>query len=215
MSEPENALPPGVSQVGQHQYMTNTVGHLVPIEEVLEKDKLRDQLVRDVFAAAEQVAAAIAAFREKAFDDVDAFNALLAERYGAPAGGEKGNMTLMTYDGLLKLNVQVANLITFGPELQVAKSLVDACVQDWSDGARAELRAIVMQAFQVNQEGAVNRGALLSLLRYDIDDERWQNATQAIKDSIQITGTKRYIRFAKKASRQAPYVNVSLDVATA
>jgi hypothetical protein len=214
MTKPSADQPAGVVELGGALYMRDAKGSMVPIELVKEQHKLQDQTVRAIFTKARELAAAIAAFREQAFSDVDAMNQLLEQQYGAKAGGAKGNMTLTSFDGLLKVQVQVADLIRFGPELQVAKTIVDECVAEWSDGARAELRAIVMRAFNVDKEGQVNRGELLSLLRLEIEDPRWKKAMEALKDSMQVVGSKRYVRFYEKKDIQAPWIPVSLDVAS-
>ena len=146
-------LPAGAEMANGNVYMRDAKGGLVPIELVKPKDRLKDELVRDLFAAAEAVAATIAAFKTKAFGDVDAFIDLLANKYEAKVGGEKGNITLGTIDGCMQVKVQVSDLIRFGPELQQAKALVDECVQEWSADSQAEIRVIVMNAFRAEKEG--------------------------------------------------------------
>lgn len=208
-------LPPGQVEKAGDVYMPDAKGSLVPIENVKMQHRVQDQTVRQIFAAAQLQAAALRAFKAKAFDDVDALQQLLEQEYKAKTGGAKGNLTLYSYDGLIRIQVQISDLIKFGPELQVAKTLLDECTGDWLVGSRSELRVIVMSAFRVDKEGQLNGGALLGLRRYEIDDERWVRAMKAIADSIQVIGSKRYIRFAHRASPKAPWVEVSLNVATA
>jgi hypothetical protein len=156
--------------------MTDSKGALVPIELVKSADKLRDQLVRELAAAAEEASKSLAEFKAKAFAEVDAFLAMVADKYGAKAvpGGEKGNVTLLSYDGRVRIQVQVADVISFKSEdLQACKSIIDALIAEWSADSQAEIRAIVMNAFRVDNAGQINRGALLGLLRLDIQDPRW------------------------------------------
>lgn len=196
-------------------YLRNAKGGLTPIEMVRAQDLLQDDVVRELFAEAEQLAATIAAFKAKCFEHVETFNALLADKYGAKAGGAKGNMTLATFDGLKRMQIQVADQQTFGPELQQAKALVDECLTEWAADSRAELRALVDFAFQVDKEGQINRGRLFGLLRLEIADERWTRGMQAIRDSIKVTGSKSYIRFHDRPTFTAGWRHVSLDAATA
>ena len=215
-SEPELcAVKPGQVLANGHIYMTDAKGKLTPIELVAAKDLLQDETVRSLFAAAERVANVLVDFKVNAFDEIDAFNELLADKYGARRGGQKGNITLISYDGLIKLQVQVQDQFRFGPELQQAKALVDECIGDWSSDSRVELRAIVMDAFQVDHEGQVNRGALFRLLKLEIDDDRWKRGMQAIVDAKVLYGSKRYIRIYHRANQQAAWVPLSLDAATA
>jgi len=206
---------PGVVVMGGKRYMPDATGALIPYENVKELHRLEDQVVRKVLGYAVPLSEEIARFRGHTFDDVDAFVAIAREKYEAGRGGKKGNITLTSYDGLMKVQVQVADLITFGAELQVAKGLVDECLRDWSSDSRPELRAIVDRAFNVEKEGLVNRADLLSLLRLEIEDGRWQRAMQAIRDSIKPTGTKRYVRMYRRATADAAWEPVSIDAAAA
>ena len=215
IAEAVSRVPPGQVELNGSRYMPDAKGALVPIELVKEQHKLQDQTVRRLLAGAEQVAAKIAHFKALAFSDVDQLQGLLAEKYGAKVGGAKGNVSLFTYDGLVRIQVQVADLIKFGPELQVARNLVEECVGEWTEGARAELRAIVMNAFTPDKEGQMNRGALLGLRRLDIQDERWTSAMKAISDAVQVIGSTRYIRFSRRETLNAPWEEISLNVATA
>ena len=200
---------------GDKIYMPRADGARVPIEMVKQKDRLQDEAVRRLVATARELEAAIASFKAQAFDDVDALQALLEQQYGAKVGGSKGNVSLFSYDGLIRIQVQISDLIKFGPELQVAEALLEECVGEWVEGARAELRAIVMNAFRRDKEGQLNRGALLGLRRYEVEDERWKRAMQAIADSIQVIGSKRYIRFSSRPTLDGAWAEVSLNIASA
>lgn len=209
------AIPPGQVELNGDRYMPRADGVMVPLEGVKEMDLVRDQLVRRLMAQADALAATLAAFKARGFDDVDALQALLAEKYKAKVGGEKGNLTLYSYDGLLKVQVQSADLIKFGPELQTAKALIDECTGEWVEGARVELKAIVMDAFRHDKEGNLNKGRLLALRRYEISDPRWGRAMEAIADSIEVIGSKRYLRFARRPTLKGAWREVSLNIASA
>lgn len=127
--------------------------------------------------------------------------------------GWKGNYTLTSFDGRKKVTVQIAERIDFGPELQVAKSLVDECLREWSADSSANLRSIVNRAFAVDQQGKINKAELFSILRLEIEDDRWQRAMKAIRDSMRVTGTKEYVRFYERTTADAPWTAVSLDIA--
>jgi len=195
--------------------MRGPKGELVPLEVVKPQHRLQDEAVRALFVKARAAAEQLAAFKAGAFEDIDALLRLLDEQYKAKVGGEKGNISLFSYDALQRIQVQVSDIIKFGPELQTAKALLEECTADWLEGSRAELRVLVMGAFKTDKEGEVSPGALLGLRRYEISDERWKRAMEAISDSIQVIGTKRYIRFSFRDGPKAPWQNVSLDIATA
>lgn len=210
------ALPPLNSvEVNGKLFVYDPKGVLVPIDAIRPADRLMDETVRKILGYARPLADQIARFKAHTFDDVDAFVALLQQEYGARIGGQKGNITLTTFDGLFKVQVQVSDSIVFGPELQVAKGLVDECLNDWTADSNANLQAIVQRAFNVDKEGKVNPTELFSLLRLDIQDDRWQRAMTAIRDSIRVTGSKRYVRFYRRANSQAAWEGVAIDVAAA
>ncbi|ART47580.1 MULTISPECIES: DUF3164 family protein [Acidovorax] len=193
-------------------YMRNAQGHLVPLDLVKPVDQERDRLVRELVAIAKDLNARLVASKTKIFGDVAAFAELSAEQYGVKRGGAKGNITLHTYDGAFKLQIATAENVTFDERLQAAKALVDECITEWSQGSRPEIMVLVQQAFQTDKEGNVNVGRILALRRLEITDERWQNAMKAIGESVQVIGTKQYVRFYERVGDSDRYAPISLDM---
>lgn len=205
----------GETMVNGKAYMPDAKGKLVPVELVKPADKLQDEMVRKVMGYATDLSSQVARFKEHTYEDLGSFEALLAQEYGATKGGAKGNKTFMTFDGLMKVTVQVADLIDFGPELQVAKGLIDECLNEWSADSRPEIRAVVTRAFNTDKEGQINRAEIFMLLRLDIEDERWQRAMSAIRDAIRVIGSKTYVRCYQRRSIDAPWAAVTIDLAKA
>ncbi len=206
---------PAAIDVGGSPYLRDAKGSLVPIASVKAQDLLMDETVREMLAEAQALSEQIAAFKRRAFDRVTAFQELLAQQYGAIVGGTKGNITLLTFDGCMKVQVQVSDLLEFGPELQAAKALVDECLTEWSEGSAHEMRALVNRVFQVDQQGKINRGALFMLLRVETTNERWKRAMDAIRDSMRVVSTRTYMRFYDRAQSDASWRAVSIDMASA
>jgi hypothetical protein len=196
-------------------YVGDGKGGLIPESLVKPQHLLEDQTVRHIAGYAIDLSDQIARFKAHTFDDIAALDALLAEKYDARLGGAKGNKTLQTVDGLFKVTVQIADRIDFGPELQVAKTLVDECLNEWAATAREELRAIVTRAFSTDKAGQINRSEIFMLLRLEIEDERWKRAMQAIRDAMRVVGSKTYVRVYRRESFDAPWVAVTLDLAKA
>ncbi|GAN97978.1 hypothetical protein Geu3261_0351_020 [Komagataeibacter europaeus NBRC 3261] len=196
-------------------YMQDSAGRLVPRDKVKPEHLMVDELVRELFDGAADLRNALCGFRLKAFDDIRTILALIAEKYGTTYGGQKGNITLTSYDGLKKLTIAMGDSISFGPELQAAKSLIDSCLGRWSKGADENLRVIVTDAFEVGKEGKIRTDKILSLRRLNIDDEEWLRAMQAISDSIRIDATKAYIRFHERDRPEDDFRRVPLDIARA
>ena len=164
---------------------------------------------------AQALSETVRAFKTETFDSVGSLQALIAQQYGASVGGRKGNITLTSFDGCQKVQVQVADLVEFGPELQAAKQLIDACLSEWAAGSGVELRALVNRVFQVDKQGQINRAELFMLLRVEIADERWMRAMDAIRDSIRVIGSRTYIRFYDRAAPDAAWRAIPIDIAAA
>ncbi len=206
---------PGVQIVGDRKFMINSKGGLDPIDSVKGQFKLEDQTVRKCIEFALEASAQMSRLKAHTFADLATLDALLAEKYGASIGGSKGNRTYQSYDGLMRVQVQVADLISFGPELHVAKTLIDKCLVEWSAESRPEIQAIVTKAFNTEKEGQVNRGDIYMLLKLEITDPVWLKAMDAIRDAIRVTGSKEYIRFYHRARQEDPWVAITTDMAKA
>jgi len=210
------AVPDGCIEVAGKLYMRSADGGLMPQELVPAERQLEDQMVRRIIGFALQLSGRIDRFRGHTADDIGAFQALLVEKYkSTPRGGRKGNVTFLSYDGLLKVEVRMADTLTFGSELQDAKTLIDTCINEWAQDSNAPIRLLVNRAFMVDQAGRINRNAILGLRTVEIADERWQRAMQAITDSIRVVGTKTYFRFSRRATVGDAWEGITIDLADA
>ena len=84
---------------------------------------------------------------------------------------------------------------------------------DLEQGSNANIKALVNDAFQVDQQGKISTGRVLGLRRIEIQDEKWLRAMQAIADSMQVASTKPYIRFYERDDASGEYCPITLDVA--
>ena len=197
------------------EYWRDAKGNLTPAELVKEIDKARDALVHEWVERGRDLSKAISHFKEGIFGDVQAFIELSAEKYGAKVGGNKGNVTLFSYDGKYKIQRAINESLQFDERIQAAKVLIDECLNEWSEGSRPELKALIERAFNVDKEGNLNTSRILSLRRVEIQDSRWQNAMQAISESVQVVSSKAYVRLYERVGETDQYVPIALDVAGA
>lgn len=201
----EKTIPPG--------YWEDANGNLIPESKVKDIDKLRHQVVTDLCDQAEDIRQALQSFKAHAMAEVLAFVSTSMEQYGVRSGGEKGNVTLLSFDGRYKVVRQMQDKLSFGEQLMAAKALIDECVHAWAEGANDNIKALVNHAFQTDKEGKINTSRVLGLRRLDIRDAKWQQAMQAIADSIQTASTKPYVRFYKRNDATGEYNAINLDVA--
>ncbi|WP_347253485.1 DUF3164 family protein [Leminorella grimontii] len=196
-------------------YWKDAKGILTPEHLVKPIDKARHELVNELVKQAAIVSDSLTQFKLSAFADIQAFIDLSAEQYGAQLGGKKGNLTLYSYDGKYRIQRASADRIVFDERLQAAKALIDECVNEWIEGSRPEIHAIVTQAFDTDKEGNINTGRVLALRRYEIEDERWQRAMLAIGEAVQVIGSKSYIRVYERIGDTDDYRHIPLDIAGA
>lgn len=207
--------PAGQVIVNGQPCMVDGEGHFVPLALVKAQHKLEDETVRKIIDFARDLSAQISRFRGHTRTDLGEFDALLAQEYGAKRGGKKGNRSYQSYDQLLKVVVQVSDTIDFGPELQIAKSLIDECLMEWAGGAPAELQAVVTMAFSTEKEGQINRSEVFKLLRLAMTDPRWMRAQDAIRDAMRIVGSREYVRFYERSHNKGKWLPITIDLAQA
>lgn len=206
---------PAAIDVAGELYLRDAKGSLVPVSAVKPADLLMDETVRSILADARSVSALIAEFKVRTFERVGDLQALFLQDYGATVGGAKGNITLTTFDGCEKVQVQVADRLEFGPELLSAKALIDECLTEWSADSGAHIRALVNRVFQVDKEGQINRTEMFMLMRTNIDEPRWLRAMDAIRDSIRSVGSRQYVRFYDRPAGDQSWSAVTVDLASA
>lgn len=205
----------GVILVNGKEYMADDKGSLVPVELIKPANKLEDEMVRKVIGYAVDISAQVARFRLHCMDDLDGFDGLLEQEYGAKKGGAKGNRTYQTFDGLLKVQVAINDFEEYGPQLQTAKALIVEYLNEITSESSAEIRAIITKAFNTDKAGKVDRTEIQKLTKLDIKDPRWKEAMRAIEDARRTNYSKQYIRFYQRTSLNAPWMPITVDMAKA
>lgn len=193
-------------------YREDAKGALIPLAMIKPIDLARDELVQELAIKAKAQSDALRTLKRQVFADISAFVDLSAEKYDVQLGGKKGNLTLYTFDGKYKVQVAISERMVFDERLQAAKALVGECISAWSQGSRDEIKVLVQAAFDTDKEGRINTGRVLALSRLNIRDEKWQKAMDAIGESLQVVGSKEYVRFYERVAEDK-YEPISLDLA--
>ena len=175
-------------------HMRNAIGQDVPVHMVKEVDKMREALVRDIANAFLEVSGKLSALKKRATDDLEAFLAISAQRFGTDLGGKKGNVTIYSYDGKIKIVRNIQDSIVFDEGLAAARELIDQYLDSLMQGVPGEVRKLIDRAFRPNSAGRISTSAVLGLRSLDINDERWITAMHAIEESIKVVNSKAYIR---------------------
>lgn len=194
-------------------YREDAQGRLVAVSKIDPIDIARDELVMEIFNKTKALHDALKAFKDGVFGDIAAFVELSAEQYGVQLGGKKGNVTLRSYCGSVKIERAMQDYIAFDERLQAAKALVDECLIDWLEGAQPQVATIIRDAFAVDKAGKIRVTAVLSLRRYKFADPRWKKAMEIISDAIQVVATKAYVRVYERVGDTDQFKPISLDLA--
>lgn len=211
----QNIIPAG--------YLLDAKGRMVPERMIKDHVKMEDDMVKTVMGYASKLNEQVARFKGHTYDDIETYLSLLDEKYGKKKGGRKGNMTFTSFDGCMKVQVAMSDHYEYGPELQVAKGLIDECIADWSAELNDSIPSAVLDnfivlvnhTFNVDKAGKVNRESLINLKRIELDDDRWRSAVEAINDSIRVVGSKAYIRIHRRATSSDEWQAVTIDLAKA
>ena len=113
-------------------FRQDSKGRLVPENTIKPIDFERDALVSRLIEKVKEVQQQLKQFKALAFGDIAAFVDLSLEQYDVHLGGNKGNITLYSFDGQYKIVRQIQDSIRFDERLQAAKVLIDECIQSWS-----------------------------------------------------------------------------------
>lgn len=204
----------------EYEYLVNSRGFKVPMDKVTDNDKAQHSLVLNLIQEAKQLSAAHDDFKRRCFTQINDFVAELARSYNVEIGGKKGNVTLSSYDNRQTVKVGVADDLSFGPEIIVAKELINGVVNEQLEllGDEAKLlKAIVHDTFETDSDGKYSKAKIMNLRskhRFSHDSEEWADAMKALDDAIIFSSTKTYVRFYERndlgAWVQIPLVSKSL-----
>jgi len=194
--------------------MQDQQGKLVPEDMVKPIDIERNDMVLNLVDQAKTKSVELAAFKQNAMEAIEKFILSSGKKYQVKMGGNKGNVTLMSYDGRFKIQRAIGEHLVFDERLQVAKELIDRCLNEWSEGSRPEIKVLINDAFQVDKQGKVSTARIFGLQRLDIKDRKWKKAMKAISDSVQVAGSKSYIRIYEQIGDTDEYKPIPLDVAS-
>ena len=193
-------------------FKQDSKGRLVPENTIKPIDIVRDDLVVDLVGQAKAEQERLKKLKAIVFSEIGAFVDLSLKQFDVHIGGNKGNITLYSFDGKYKIVRQIQDTLRFDERLQAAKILIDECIQSWSADSNDNLKALILDAFQVDKEGKISTGRVLGLRRHDFDDPKWLEAMDAIAESINIVDSKRYVRFYER-DNEGKYQAISLDFA--
>ena len=190
-------------------YLEDAEGRLVRMDRLRPEVVQADALVRDLVGRAQAIHQQVAEVKRAFLDDIAAHVALVAERYGAHITGKDGNVCLVSYDGLLKVERVTADRISIGEGILAAEKLIRELIDEIEDGVA---KTIVDRAFRRNRKtGQLSAARLVDLVAVEIDDPRWRSAVLAIREAMRTAGNVTYFRAYRRAEVGQPWQYIPLD----
>ena len=191
--------------------MRDSNGNDVPLKYVSKYDKAKDKAVRKVLARFLRARELLEGVVAETIAELEAL-ADTKEKLGA-----KGNFSARSFDGLIQVSIRQQYNIFLDERVVKARELMLGYVEKvlakvGGNDAQA-LRLIVAEAFKANAQGFLSTGKIMSLLRMEIDNADWREAKRILQDSIKPQKGKRYLVCERRASTQAEFRPVRLDIA--
>lgn len=185
-------------------------GRTVPPSFIQPLVRKRDSVVEQSVRAALTLEKRMKETKRKIMGWIADYINKMVDDLGAPRSG-KGNIILTGFSGDKQIEFRINDVITLDEKLQVAKSKIDECLIRWSKDAHRNLRVIIEQAFQVDKHGNVDTRRILGLRKLKIRDKRWNEAMDLIADSIDITGTREYLKIKTRKHSTDKFRNINLN----
>ena len=191
--------------------MRDSNGNDIPLKYVSKYDKARDKAVRKILA---RFLKARAMLEEVVADSIAELNALAQTKESV---GAKGNFSARSFDGLIQVSIRQQYNIFLDERVVKARELmlgyVEGVLAKVGGNDAQALRLIVAEAFKANAQGFLSTGKIMSLLRMEIDNADWREAKRILQEAIRPQKGKRYLVCERRASTQADFEAVRLDIA--
>ena len=188
--------------------LIDSLGREIPTEHIDKQVIKRHLLVNESFEKMFDYMLLTKNFKQWVFDMVKSYLDEIAGEYGEKW---QGNASIMDFSQTKKLSLDIQKFISFDEKLNIAKSKIDNCMKRWADGARNELRTLVMEAFSVDKKGNLDTKLILGLRKYKFEDSEWVEAMDIIAEAVLVVGKKSYIRFASRDTSEGNWIGHTLN----
>ncbi|AVK80631.1 DUF3164 family protein [Campylobacter fetus] len=205
-----------MAKIDERGFWIDKTGKSVHKDLITPDKALCDELVERIIAGAKQKSDELKEFKKETSQQIDSFFELLLQNYGIDPKNKskKGNLALENFSGTAKIQLSVAETLTFDEKLQIAKIKLDEYLNDITKNADPVIRTLITKAFEVDKKGNIDSKKIFALKSYDIKDPRWLEAMDIIEESKTVSSIKPYIRFYTRNSIENEYAMISLDIAS-
>jgi hypothetical protein len=195
-------------------YRENARGQLVRESGMTEIEKLGDELTGSIAAEWLDLQARTRALKRRIFAEMAALAEVAASQHKVTLGGDKGNMTIRTYNGKFKVERSAQEFLVFDENVMAAKQLLEEFVEEKTDGVDPDLVVVLDRTFRRGEDGRLSVQRLTELLTYGIKHPKWAQAMDIINEAMRVGGVRSYVRLHRRVEgRFDKYESVPLDIA--
>ena len=191
--------------------MTDSMGNNIPVKYVSAYDKARDRATRRILARFQKARSMLEAVVAESIADLDELSKL------KDSLGEKGNFSARSFDGLIQVAIRQQYNIRLDERVIRARELMMEYVNsvlDRVDGVDVSaLRLLVTEAFKVNSQGFLSAGRVLSLMRMEVNNDKWREAKMILQAALKPEKGKQYLICEKRKTTQGDFKAIRLDIA--
>ena len=191
--------------------MTDSMGNNIPVKYVSAYDKARDRATRRILARFQKARGMLEAVVAESIADLDELSKL------KDSLGEKGNFSARSFDGLIQVAIRQQYNIRLDERVIHARELMMEYVNsvlDRVDGVDVSaLRLLVTEAFKVNSQGFLSAGRVLSLMRMEVNNDKWREAKMILQAALKPEKGKQYLICESRKTTQGDFKAIRLDIA--
>lgn len=191
--------------------MKDNNGHDVPVKYVSKYDRLRDERTKRILARFRKERKALEVVVRDSLADI-----AVIQGAREAAAAEKGNFSVTSFDGLVRVAIDQAWHIELDDRVRDARDRMLAYARKLCSKAgpdAAALLEIVEEAFAANSAGRLSVGRVLSLCRRNITAREWTEARDMLLASLQPEKGRCYIHVYSRPDMQHDFEMVRLDLA--
>lgn len=195
------------NQLREKKWIDET-GQEIPANRILPIEKMKEKTSYNLAKEALSINAKLIAFKESITADCQK----IYDEVMKDGQKGKGNFTFFNFDGSIKVEVQVNELITFDSmQIELAKQKLMELVGESITSDKVFIKELVLSAFQTSK-GQLDTKKVLGLKKHAkrITDERYHEAMDLIDSAIRRPESKTYFRiWVRNTSGQ--FENVDLN----
>ena len=197
----------------QPKTMTDAQGQQVPRQYVKQYDRERDRLVRRIAADWEQTREILRGCHARTTAALRKLEDMATEGRPERKLGHRGNFQASSFDGLIQASRSARYELRFDERLHVAQQIIEAIITEKAEGVDEDIATLIKGVFRPTSGGLLSQSRVMGLFRLKIKHPRWAEAMDLIRDSIESRRGKNLMAVRVKASRDAEWESILLDIA--